>query len=185
MNLRKLVVVAAVCALSSPMAWAQDGNQEGGPGVLGYFDPATGAFRPVAQGEDFDLMTAAAVSGGNFLVTFNITVKSAIAATTPIHCSVSATVVDASPGGVNVITESATVSATRTGATARCTVNLPYSWVLQSPVGTQVSLTSVLSSTKPGAAPTGLLSRLHTSTFARSAVPANGVTTKYTVNAVL
>ena len=104
----------AVGALGLPAAHAS--------GILGYLDPATGAFRVAASAA-----TSTAVSKGNIVVSFTISVASVIAATSPITCAVTANVyLAANP--YSPITDSANSLATRNGATASCRVTIPYQW---------------------------------------------------------
>lgn len=73
---------------------------------------------------------------GTAQVTFNVTVKSAI--TTPILCLAEVYVSSYANGTTstsyasNYYTEDATATASRTGNTATCTVNIPYQWSLYS-----------------------------------------------------
>jgi hypothetical protein len=113
---------AAWAALGACLATAP----AGATGILGYLDPATGAFRaaatPAATGA-----ASAAVSKGVFVVSFTITVSSAIPAGSPITCAVTANVyLAANP--YSPITDSASAPATRSGATASCRVTLPFLW---------------------------------------------------------
>jgi hypothetical protein len=186
MRMSRIIVALVVCALSSQMAWSQEESLAGSNGVLGYLDPSTGAFRPVSQMADFDSESAAEASTltGTFVVNFTITVKSAIPATAPITCSVSADLIEASLSGVNIIVETATVVGTRTGSTAKCTVTIPYSWTVLNLTTAKVSLTYSLSGGK-ATATAGLVSRSNSGGIASIPVPANGATTTQTVNAVL
>jgi hypothetical protein len=164
------------------MAWGQTCAK----GAPGYFDYSTGVFRPVGGTEDFDSSSAAAVTPqtGTIVVNFTITIKSAIPATFPISCGATATVTEVSIAGVNIISDEADVVATRTGATAKCTVTIPYSWAVQNPATAKVSLNYTLGASKPTAT-SGFLTRLSVGTIASIPVPANGSTTTQTVNAVL
>jgi hypothetical protein len=182
MNARRIIVGVIVCALSSQLSWSQEAKPVSPAKALGYFDYSTGAFRPVAQTEDFDSSSLAATSPqtGTIVVNFNITIRSVIPATTPINCGVEATVTEVSAGGINIILDGATVVATRTGSTAKCTVTIPYSWMVSS--SARLGLNYNLIAAKPAA--TGLLSRSSLGTIASIPVPANGATTTQTVNTV-
>lgn len=71
--------------------------------------------------------TVAAVSKGSIVVSFTIAVVSAIPPAAPITCAVTANVyLAANPYAP--ITDSASVVATRNGATATCRVTIPYLW---------------------------------------------------------
>src|SRR5215203_41030 len=177
MNVRRIIVGVIVYALSSQLCWSQEAKPVSPARALGYFDYSTGAFRPVAQTEDFDSSSLAATSPqtGTIVVNFNITIRSVIPATTPINCSVQASVTEVSLGGVNIISDDATVVATRTGSTAKCTVTIPYSWMVSNTATARLSLNYNLIAAKPAA--TGLLSRSSLDTIASIPVPANGATT--------
>jgi len=184
MNVSRIIAGVIVCALSSSLCWSQEAKPVSLNKVLGYFDYSTGAFRPVVQTEDFDYSLVAANSvAGTIVVNFTITIKSVIPATTPIACSVEATVTEVSASGVNIISDGATVAATRTGNTAKCTVTIPYSWMVSNSAAARLGLGYNLVASKPGT--TGLLSRSSIGTIANIPVPANGATTTQTVNTVL
>lgn len=185
MKVSRIVLGIIVCALSSQLSWSQEASPASPHRVLGYFDFSTGAFRPVHQVEDFDSETLAATTAqtGTITINFTVTIKSAIPAAAVVNCGVSANVTEVSAGGVNIIIESASVAATRTGNTAKCTVTIPYSWTVTNPATARLNLSYTLSASKAGA--TGLLSRSSSGGIASIPVPANGATTTQTVNAVL
>jgi hypothetical protein len=186
MNVLRIIVAVVVCALSSQLSWGQEASPASINGVLGYLDYSTGAFRPVGQMGEFDSEGEKANNTGTIIVNITITIKSAIPATSPISCGVSASVtdIDISTGGINIISELATVAATRTGSTAKCTVTIPYSWTVLNSASAKVSLTYNLSMGK-ATATTGLQVRVSSGTIANISVPANGSTTTKAVNAVI
>jgi hypothetical protein len=185
MNVSRIVVGMAVCALSAQLSWGQEARPAGSR-ALGYLD-SNGLFHPVGQMEVFDSSSAAAANPqtGTIVVNFNVTIKSVIPTTSPVSCDVSATVTEISGAGVNLTTESAFVAATRTGNTAKCTVTIPYSWVLLNPSAATISIGYGVSASKTPPPATGLQSRASGGTVANIPVPANGATTTQTVNAVL
>ncbi|HKV09090.1 MAG TPA: hypothetical protein VJ725_13185 [Thermoanaerobaculia bacterium] len=182
----RIIVAVVVCALSSQLSWGQEASPAGINGALGYFDYSTGAFRPVGQMGEFDSEVEKADNAGTIIVNITITIKSAIPATSPISCGVLASVTDIniSTGGINIISEAATVTATRTGNTAKCTVTMPYSWTGLNPASAKLNLIYNLSMGK-ATATTGLQVRVSSGTIANISVPANGSTTTRAVNAVL
>jgi hypothetical protein len=184
MNAWKVIAGVVVCALSSQLCWSQEAGPVSSHRVLGYFDRSTGAFRPIVQTEYFDSNSVAAASPqtGSIVVNFTITIKSGVPATSLISCGVDAIVTEVTAGGANIIEENATVAATRTGNTAKCTVTVPYSWAISSPSAASLSLNFTLSTARVGT--TGLLSRISSGTIANIPVPANGATTTQTVNTV-
>jgi len=182
MKASKLILGMVVCAFGlSQVSWGQEAPADANE-ALGYLNYSTGVFRPVGQTEDFDseLEAAKTPQTGTFVVNFTITIKSAIPATSPIICGVTASVNDISAAGVNVITEVATVAGARTGNTAKCTVTIPYSWMVLNPAAAKVNLIYNLTGSK-GAA----LTRSSSGSIASIPVPANGSTTTQAVNAVL
>ena len=185
MKVSRIVLGVLVCALSSQLCWSQEAKPVSPNRILGYLDSSTGAFRSIVQMEDFDSNSLAATSPqtGTIVVNFTITIKSVIPATAPINCSVEATVTEVSAGGVNIISDGATVAATRTGNTAKCTVTIPYSWMVSNTATARLSLNYSLVASRPGT--TGLLNRTSIGTIATIPVPANGATTPQTVNTVL
>jgi hypothetical protein len=186
MNVSRIIVGAAVCVLLSNLAWGQDAISANNHEALGYFDYSTGVFRPIGQMGDFDSESAAAniPQTGTITVNFTITIKSGVPSTSPISCSVLASVTDISTAGINIISETATVTATRTGNTAKCTVTIPYSWQVLTPATTKVSLAYNINATKGTAAATDLLLRSSNGSIASIPIPANGSTTTQVVNAV-
>jgi hypothetical protein len=100
----------------------------------------------------------------------------------PIACKVEASVNEFGAEGINYLADSATVAATRTGNTARCTVTIPYSWVLSNATAARLNLTYSLTARKAGT--TGLLDRESIGAIASIPVPASGSTTTQTVNSV-
>ena len=72
---------------------------------------------------------ATTTHSGTVQVTFKIQVKSAaISASTPIYCEVDVSASDANYA--NSFYETAVATASRTGSTATCTVNVPYQWLM-------------------------------------------------------
>jgi len=171
-----------VCLLSSQISWSQEASPTCARGALGYFDYSTGAFRPISQMGEFDSESVAAANPqtGTLIINLTITIKSAIPAASPISCNISATVMDISSAGANVIMETASVNGTRTGNTAKCTVKIPYSWTVFNLASATMDLSYSVSGGKAG----GLM-RSSSGGIASIPVPADGSTTTQTVNAVL
>jgi hypothetical protein len=112
--------------------FAQTANSQAKPGILGYLDPHTGAFRPVpAVAEDSAEAPAATTFTGTVTVTLTISLKTA--GLTNITCSESVSVVDAATtGSPRIFEESNSVAATGTGTTRTCKLSIPYAWSLTS-----------------------------------------------------
>lgn len=120
-------------------------------------------------------------TSGKFVVNFSITVDASISSSAKIACQASAEVSDGPNGAKNVIHETATVLATRSGSTATCTVDIPYSWDLLTESTDTVVLGFQL--TSPVEVPTGSPTQLLPARvsaqprFTAIPVPANGSTT--------
>jgi hypothetical protein len=172
-------------------AWSQTANMGGRVGTIpGYLDLRTNSFRPIHSQPTVSPSSVAATTG-TIVTTFTITVASAIPATTPITCYVAASVIEVNSITFEVsneIVDSATVLASRSAGTAKCTVTIPYSWFLLTPGSDQASLgynisasTAITKLTKAGA----LINRDSLQTFDIISVPADGTTTTEAVQATL
>jgi hypothetical protein len=72
-----LMLLICTCCLAAPAVWGQAANTPAKPGILGYLDPHTGAFRPVpAPAENDTDLPPATTFTGTITVTITITVKS-------------------------------------------------------------------------------------------------------------
>jgi hypothetical protein len=90
-----------------------------------------------ASPEQMEIARAAPI-GGDFHVTFNISVKSALPAGATVWCTLEAAVEDGTTTLLGVYNEWATVEATGTGAARTCVLDLHYSWPLVTPSNDQV-----------------------------------------------
>jgi hypothetical protein len=183
MKTTKLLLICIFCAIGAQAVWGQAANSQAQAGVLGFLDPHTGVFRPVAPAAeaDADLAAAATTFTGRVNVTLTITLKTA--GLTNITCSLELSTVD---GGTTAsprfFAESNSVLATGTG-TRTCNLSIPYSWGLT----TQSSDNMTSSYTVVGSAgTTGLPQRSSTmSPLDTRKVPANGTITGLTANVTL
>ena len=93
-------------------------------GVAGFLDPRTGTFTAKVTSDTPDSTTISRATG-TIAVTVTIAVEAAIAANTPIYCSL-----DFAYTGYPLLEDVGVlqVTAKRSGATATCTANLPYNW---------------------------------------------------------
>ena len=183
MKLVKFAIVSAsLLGLSLP-AWTQEASQDATnvdknasfPGILGYLDPKTGAFKPMQQGIDLSAASFAILTG-EIEYKITVTIKSAIATSSPIVCGGNAATADLGSGTSH--SETASVTASRAGSTASCTVIIPYAWALASAGSDSVSLS--YSVTAAGGAG-GLASRASIHSLPPIKVPANNATTTETV----
>jgi hypothetical protein len=151
-------------------------------GIRGYLDPQTGIFHSMPHPELQDGEPPALTTfGGKFAVNFTITVSSAISSSAKIACAASASLEGVST--LNFILENATVVATRTGSTATCTVDIPYSWKLGSGSSDKVTLTYQITAPIEASGSSVLPSRLSEQAIGTISIPANGSTTMETVTA--
>ncbi len=176
----RLFLLCVCCVAVVSAAWGQSANGPAKPPILGYLDPATGAFRPVPQAsEDVGELTLTTF-GGTITVTLTITLKSTSIA--GINCSASVSAVDNITAGARSYEESATVGATGSGTTRTCKITIPYSWAL----ATQASDTMTTNYFVSGSATTTVLTRISGLTPLDSRkVPANGATTNLTAAVTL
>jgi hypothetical protein len=153
-------------------ALGQATNSQAKPGILGYLDPHTGAFRPFTpEVQDDAEATAPLTVTGTVSVTITITVKTT--GLTNFTCSIDVLTSDIGTGTSFV--ETNTVAATGSGSTRTCKLSIPYSWSLASqPTDTMTTTYTVLSGTNA-------LGRLSSrSPLDTRKVPSNGGTTTLT-----
>jgi hypothetical protein len=181
MTTRKALLICICCVLAAPAVWGQTPSRPSRPGILGYFDPQTGAFRPVpAPAEEDADAPAATTFTGTINVTLTITLKTA--GLTNITCTQSVSVLDGTTAPT-FFSESNTVAATGSGTTRTCKLSIPYSWVLTSQASDNMSTGyAVVGSTGT----TGLPQRTHDrSPLDTRKVPANGTITTLTAAVTL
>lgn len=184
MSITKLLLICMCCVIAVPSVWAQTANSPANSGVLGYWDPHTGAFRPVTAAAEEAFPDAAALTtfGGTITLTITITLKTT--SLTTITCSEAVSVIDgATTGAPRVFSESNTVAATGTGSTRTCKLSIPYAWGLATPTSDSMTTSySVLGNTGTTGLPqrTSFLTPLDT-----RKVPANGAITALTAAVTL
>lgn len=172
-----MVFLISTCLLAAAIpAWGQAANNSTKPGILGYLDPHTGAFRPVTPAiQDEDELPPATTITGTVSVTITITVKTSTLKN--FTCSIDVSTFDGTTSPVD-FEESNTVAATGTGSTRTCTLSIPYSWSLTSQA-TDVMTTSY--SVIGSGGTTGLPQRTSIrSPLDSRKVPSNGTTTTLT-----
>jgi hypothetical protein len=134
MRVTKLLWIAMCFLLAAPAVWSQATTTTSRPGILGYLDPQTGAFRPVPQAAAEDIEApAAATIGRTITVTLTNLKTTTLKTTTLTHitCSAAVSALDGTTSPV-FFEESNTVVATGTGTTRTCKLTIPYSWSLAS-----------------------------------------------------
>jgi hypothetical protein len=159
--------------------------------ALGYYDPETGAFQPLASA-DADALPVTPTTG-TLVFKITISVKSVIPKNAVIGCNAGATVTDATSGLYS--DESGAAIATLTsGTTYSCTVKIPYSWLLSSPASDKVYLSfntsldygyqaTATNGTGTIVEPVGARSTTHS--IAPISVPLTGATTTETISATM
>jgi hypothetical protein len=182
MSIAKLLLICMCCLVVAPAVWAQTANSQARPGILGYLDPHTGAFRPVpAVAEESAEAPAAATFTGTVNLTITITLKTT--ALTNITCTEEVSVLDAITTGARVFGETNTVAATGTGTTRTCALSIPYSWSLTTQPSDNVTTSYAVFGTK---GTTGLPQRTSSlSPLDTRKVPANGGTIALTAAVTL
>ena len=172
MNAKGLIWASLIGLACATAASAEETNSGAAPLIIGSLDPQTGLIRPLmTTAASPEVSLASALVTGELKITGTITIVSpSIGATTPVVCGATAIVATDLNGP---ITDTATSLASRSGATATCTVLIPYEWLLQSAPSDRVILSVTVT-----ALPT--TPRVHTRQLATFIVPANGTTTSFT-----
>jgi hypothetical protein len=182
MRISKLLSICLCCVMIAPAVWGQTAGDSAKPGILGYLDPHTGAFRPlpgVAE-EDPDAASSTTFTG-TITITLTITLKTT--GLTKVVCSGAVSVIDALTTSAHVFNESDTVAATGTGTTRTCKLTIPYSWSLATQASDNMSSSYVVSGT---AGTTGVPARTSSlSPLDTRKVPANGAVTALTAAVTL
>jgi len=178
MRITNLLLICMCCLIAAPAVWGQAASSPARPGILGYLDPHTGAFRPIAPAvEDDAELPAATTFTGTVTVTITITIKTT--ALTTFTCSASVSTFDGTTSPV-VFDETNTVAATGTGTTRTCKLSIPYSWSLTSQTTDNMTTSYSVFGT---AGTTGLPQRTSSRTpLDTRKVPANGAATALTAS---
>ena len=176
MKINKLLLFCLCCVIAAPAVWGQAANSPAKPGILGYLDPHTGAFRPIPQAVEEDTeLPAATTFTGTITVTITITVKTA--ALTNFVCTAGVSVVDGTTSPV-FFSETNSVAATGTGSTRTCKLSIPYAWSLTTQSTDSMTTDySVFATTGTAGLPQRTSSR---SPLDTRKVPASGATTALT-----
>ncbi len=182
MKITKLLLICMSCILIVPALWGQtEAKQAAKPGILGYLDPKTGAFRPVPMATDEELDPATFTTfTGTITTTITITVKST--GLTTFGCTIEADVEDNITSAFRNYDESVSAVATGSGSTRTCKLTIPYSWSLATQSADSINLSYVVfggTSTNLTARTTGL------SPLATKKVPSSGTTTTLTAAVTL
>lgn len=184
------VLTVGLVAATSVSAFGQAEAAKPHKRVFGYQDVETGVFHPVGRATPD--VTAAPLTG-EIEVTFTITLKTPVPTGGSVYCSTSvlASSTSTTTGATTDYDESSATLAKVTGATATCTVNTPYSWVIAAASSTVID--SLVGSYTVGILPASTTTilpaqedRSSSSGFLNAAkLPAAGAISKYTVSATL
>jgi hypothetical protein len=185
MRITKLFLICICCLVAVSTVWGQSANSQSRPGILGYLDPHTGAFRPIAPPTEdaAELPPAVTTFTGTITVTITVTLKTA--GLTNIVCGADTSVDDGlTTTSPRVFAEQDTVLATGSGTTRTCKLSIPYSWGLATQsadsMTTDYTVTASGSTTTTPPLRSSSLSPLDT-----RKVPANGATTALTASVTL
>jgi len=181
MRITKLWLICICCVMVGTAVWGQAANGPAKPGILGYLDPHTGAFRAVSPAvEEGPDAAAITTLGGTVDLTITITLKTR--GLTNITCLEGVSVIDGTTSP-RVFDETNTAAAIGTGNTRTCKLSIPYSWGLTTQSTDTISTSySVSSSNGTSGLPqrTSELAPLDT-----RKVPANGTITTLTASVTL
>jgi hypothetical protein len=114
---------------------------------------------------------------GKFVVNFTITISSSVPTSTTIACSVGVVVIDVAGD----LSEDLSVTATRNGSTATCSVTLPYSWSLTAATDTVFVSYDVSAPPQPLTSTSTYPRRYTAHPISKITVPTSGSTTTYAV----
>jgi hypothetical protein len=179
-----LVLTASVAAFASLPALASGLDQS--DRTLGYRD-SNGVFHSLSAATP---EAGTPATTGTVDVTLTIKLASTFAAGTTFSCSAFLDGLQVTSTGTVQYTESEAVVATVTGATAKCVIAIPYSWVLMttslSESFTGQYTVSAIQIPPSGSTAAGITSRSSSSTFVSSTtIPSTGTISKYTVSVTL
>jgi hypothetical protein len=185
MRIGKVGLVCVGLVALTQAGWSQKTDEVTKPGILGYLDPKTGAFKPLVQRpvEDEEAAALAPITG-TFVFNFTVSIKSTNLGSDTIACTANASTNEFA-NGFNA-EESASVKATVSGSKATCKVTIPYSWPLKTPINDTVSLQYSVEAVGAGTATVlGLPNRLSSQSLPSIKVPLNGATTTETINSTI
>ncbi|MGA2857119.1 MAG: hypothetical protein ABSE40_09625 [Candidatus Sulfotelmatobacter sp.] len=134
---KRSIAFVAVLALGtlggSVLALAQTANPTAARKIFGFQDSKSGTFHPLGKSADLSNTTATTTFSGTIEATITITLKTALPKGDVIVCSVDALASSISETTDAAVTydDSAASTATVSGSTATCKVNIPFSWALQ------------------------------------------------------
>jgi hypothetical protein len=143
--------------------------------TFGYVDSRTGIFHPLNR-TPLSEEAAASITPttGTFVFNVTITVSSALPTNAVITCGVGGGVDDLLTGDFS---NDVQITAKRSGSTATCTVNVPYSWDLGEPTKDTVEMDLTVEATAGTSGSTGFYDEIFIAPAITMAVPKTGTTT--------
>lgn len=192
MQIRKFAVLSLLALLFASLSFGQVANHESHR-VLGFFDPATGAFEPLSAGLQSEAPPVAATTG-TLTFKFTINAKSGLPKNAVISCSANVLVTDSS--GFNATERGVGIATLVSGTTYSCTATIDYSWLLTSASTDKITVQDVSASVLYGYQATAtngtaiVVEPVSGRTSSQSSiapfnVPANGATTTENVSITL
>lgn len=183
MKMTKLLFIGTWFLAAVAAGYGQTAESAQPQRVFGYVDSATGNFHPLNRKPlSQDARATLTPTTGKFVVNVTIDVSSALPTTAIIDCEVDAEVKDTTSGDFGDVVFA---TATRTGNTATCTLNLPYSWDLANASSDLVSVNLKVGAGVLGTANTPLYTETFTAPVTTIKVPANGTTTTENVTTTI
>lgn len=185
------VLVAFVCVAGMlPAAWSQQDNsvKSGSHGPLSRMADAFNTNLPRAVADDSSANAGVTPTTGKIVVNFAIKLITPVTTGGTLVCSVSSSAVEISSttGQLTAeIFEEASAKATVSGATATCSVNIPYSWNLLTPTKDTASLQYTLTLANSPTLPSRVSSQFVVPFAGMIKVPASGTTSTFAVSATL
>jgi hypothetical protein len=191
MQIRKITVLGlAILVLAlAPFSFAQFGSRTPHR-LLGYYDPATGAFQPLHSAADAEA-PAVTPTTGTLTMKYTITVDAVIPTNGVVGCGGEVTVSDSA--GVFFERGSA-IAKLVSGKTYTCSVIIHYSWPLASPTTDKIEFSAdsdllygyqVTATNGTQVVVEPVTQRDSSGSVAPISVPANGASTTVNISATL
>jgi hypothetical protein len=178
MKLMKMLF-AVTCLLGLiGSGFAQNADNAKAQRTFGYVDQKTGIFHPLNRSVQPDAVPAVTPTTGTFVFNVTMSVSASLPTTAVIVCIVTGGVDDLTSGAFS---NAVGVTAKRTGSSATCTVNVPYSWDLANPTKDTVDMDLEVSATVGTFGSDSFYEESFTAPAITMKVPANGTTTTKTI----
>lgn len=159
--------------------------------TLGYYDPDTRLFEPLGLSVQDAEAAPVVPTTGTLVFNFTITLKSPLPKGAILFCTAQGAVIETS---LSVTDAGLGLATLQSGSTYSCSVNIPYSWGLNTSSTDKIVLSykaqtlealQVTSANGTGISVTSTAGRVSSHTIPSIPVPANGATTTETVSVTL